>query len=139
MPLRELMPEPIEITPSMIDQLVIKNRRNNIAACVSMLATFYVSCSFDQKTRLAMAELVDEYYALTKPYLHWATSSSIEGHQQNLRKKPLSLCRERVEHMPLNHTFAMNLTGAEDMDDASPFMLIALMPLKSPPPRSWVS
>jgi hypothetical protein len=127
------MPEPTEITPAMIDQLVIKNRRNNIAACVSMLATFYVSCSFDQETRLAMAELVDEYYAATKPYLRWATSSSIEGHRQNLRKMPLSLCRERVERMTASHTFAMNLTGAEDTDDANPFMLIAFMPLKLPP------
>jgi hypothetical protein len=128
------MPEPTEITPAMIDQLVIKNRRNNIAACVSMLATFYVSCSFDQETRLAMAELVDEYYAAAKPYLRWATSSSIEGHRQNLRKMPLSLCRERVERMTASHTFAMNLTGSEDTDDANPFMLIALMPLKTPPP-----
>jgi hypothetical protein len=90
------MPEPTEITPAMIDQLVIKDRRNNIAACVSMLATFYVSCGFDLKTRIAMAELVDEYYAAAKPYLCWATSSSIEGHRQNLHKKPLASCRDWV-------------------------------------------
>jgi hypothetical protein len=132
------MPEPTEITtPAMIDQLVIKNRRNNIAACVSMLATFYVSCSFDQEARLAMAELVDEYYAATKLYLRWATSESFEEPRRDLRRKPLASCRDWVGRMPLNHSFDINLTGAEDTDDASPFMLICLMDADFAPPRSW--
>ncbi|SFK42345.1 hypothetical protein SAMN04488082_12368, partial [Desulfomicrobium apsheronum] len=121
------MTEPTEITPTMIDQLVIKDRRNHIAACVSMLATFYVPCGFDQETRLAMAELVDEYHAATKPYLRWALSNSLEGRLVNLRKKSLSSCRNRVEQLSLSQSFDMNLTGAEDTDDASPFMLICLM------------
>jgi hypothetical protein len=128
------MPEPTEITPAMIDQLVIKDRRNNIAACVSMLATFYVSCGFDQETRLAMAELVDEYYAATKTHLRWALSNSLEGRLVSLRKKSLSSCRNRVERLSLSQSFDMNLTGAEDTDDASPFMLICLMDADFSPP-----
>ena len=130
------MPEPIEITPSMIDQLVIKDRRNNIAACVSMLATFFLPRGSDPETRLAIAELVDEYYALTKPYLRWALSNSLEGRLVNLRNKSLKPCREWVERMSPRHIFAMNLTGAEDTDDASSFMFICLMRADYSPP--WV-
>jgi hypothetical protein len=133
------MPEPPEITPAMIDQLVIKNRRNNIAACVSMLVTFFLPRGSDPQTRLAMAELVDEYYATTKTHLRWAASESFPNTWQDLRKKSLSSCRDWVEQLSPRESFDMNLTGAEDTDDASPFMFICLMRADYSPPLGFLS
>ncbi|MCB2263803.1 MAG: DUF3396 domain-containing protein [Candidatus Thiosymbion ectosymbiont of Robbea hypermnestra] len=119
------------LDPAMIDRLMVTYGQRRLAV-VAMLGTFYVPHGHDPAARRAMAELIDAYYAATAPHLRWAFSE--DDGLQDLRKRPLPPCRDRIARLSADETFELSLSGAEDFEDASPFSLSCLMSYQQPPP-----
>ncbi len=74
---------PQGISPGDLDKIQITDNKNRIIGRIGMLVTLYFEEPYDKNLRLAVAQCIEEYYALVKPQLKWVGSEKLGTHKLN--------------------------------------------------------
>jgi len=117
------------ITPKDLDKIKIYDNEGKLAACLAMGVTLYVEESHLRQVRYQAAECMEQYLSLTRPHLRWYFSN--EEKRCDIRVNPPPPLTEVVGRLNEYNSFFYEFTGADDIEQASPFDLEVLFHFKT--------
>lgn len=117
------------ITPKDLDKIKIYNKEGKLAACLAMGITLYFDQSHLEQVRNQVAICIEQYFALTRPHLRWYWIE--EGKRRDIQINPPPPLTEVVGQLDEYDPFLCKLNGADDIKEASPFDLVALLHFKT--------
>ncbi len=119
---------PQGITPGDLDKIKIFDEDGDLVARLGMLVTLYFEEPYDKKLRLAVAQCIEEYYAMVKSQLKWVGSEKLGTHK--LSNYTLPPVAELIQPLDEDSIFELVMTGSERLIEASPYNIDTLLTRK---------
>jgi hypothetical protein len=116
---------PERIFPKDFDHINIIDDEGLLVACLGIVITLYIEEPYHQSIRMGSVECIEEYIELVKPYLRWV---SLMGNRiKNFRKTQLAPISAQISQLDPMDYFEMILSGAEKVEMANHYNLVALL------------
>jgi len=117
------------ITPKDLDTIKVYDNNGKLAACLAMGVTLYFDKTYSKQIRSKVAKCIEQYLSLTRAYLRWYYLD--DNKRRDMQVNPTLSVMKIVERLDEYDSFFCEFTGADDMEQASPFNLSALLHFKT--------